>query len=153
MIHLYRLISIYRWYTHIYILYYYCNKNYIAILFSMSQKFIPVVICNYISLTINLLAFIWICFKIYREERQKKILNPLVHSPNGCNGWSWRPKQGARSFFLVSHVDAGSQELSHFPLLSHTTTMEIDVKWNSWDMSWCPFGIPALEGGGLDFEP
>ena len=63
------------------------------------------------------------------KEREKKIFQWLVHSPNGHNGMGWADsKLGAGSFFHVSMWVHHPKALGHPLLLLHTISRELDRK-------------------------
>ena len=67
--------------------------------------------------------------------------------PDGYNGESCaRLKQGASSFLQVSHMVAGPHTLGPFSTtFPQVIIKEIDQKWSSWNLSWCPYSMLVLQ--------
>lgn len=100
-----------------------------------------VILFNYWVLFVYL---IWNWSYWEREETEKDIFYPLVHSPSGCiSQGGARPKPGvvSRSPTWVAWDQAFGLSCAAFP----RPLVELDQKWGGWDTNWHPCGMLALQ--------
>ena len=89
----------------------------------------------------------WFFIKIYLFLSEWQTHRKKPHYPS-VRSWA-DPKPGARSFLGSSTWVQGPNTLGHLPLLSQATYTELNGKWSSQDMNWCPKGILAHARGGF----
>ena len=76
---------------------------------------------------------------IQREERERKIFSPMIHSPSEHNGrYCANPKPGASSR-SPTRVE-GPKVLGRPRLLSQAASRELDGKWSIQNTSLCMQG-------------
>lgn len=90
-------------------------------------------------------------FKFQREKERERLGRERekeysICFPDDCNCQGWANlKLGSRNFFQISHLGIWIQGLGLSSAVFHAISRKPDWKYSSWDIYWCPYGMPALQ--------
>lgn len=89
------------------------------------------------------------------NQKEKEIFRLLGYSSDGYNSQGWaRQQPGASSCIQISHMSGKDPNTWHvFCCFSQAISRELNQKWSSQGINWCPYGMPATQMVTLPTKP